>query len=195
MGLEGISPFSSLFCAFLRFLGGNLPFFFAFLRFVLEQGANNCNLLEKWGIPLRPPSRTSGILRFFLWLEIGQFSPHFGAISLLNYTANLEKRGKVHWRKFKSSGDGAPKLQISVPCRGRTCPEPILSEIPFLPSGRPRPDPSPNPPPASSLSATKKSSFGVPEKRGFEDKNCLGRGGVGREKKGIKDAQNKVGFC
>ena len=43
MGLEGISPFSSLFC-------GNLPFlalFFAFLRFILEQGTNNCNLLEK----------------------------------------------------------------------------------------------------------------------------------------------------
>ena len=51
----------------------------------------------------------------------------FGAISLLNYTVvNLEKREKnVHWRKkFKiSSGDGAPKLQISVPCRGRTCTE------------------------------------------------------------------------
>ena len=33
MGLEGISPFSSLFCAFLPFFGGNLPFFGAFLRF------------------------------------------------------------------------------------------------------------------------------------------------------------------
>ena len=28
---------------------------------------------------------------------------------------------KIQWRA--SSGDGAPKLQISVPCRGRTCPE------------------------------------------------------------------------
>ena len=27
---------------------------------------------------------------------------------------------KIQWRA--SSGDGAPKLQISVPCRGRTCP-------------------------------------------------------------------------
>ena len=54
----------------------------------------------------------------------GQFSPHFGAISLLNYTVNLEKNEKVHWRKFKKpSGDGAPKLQISVPCRARTRPE------------------------------------------------------------------------
>ena len=46
MGLEGISPISSLFCGNLPFFGGNLPFFFAFLRFILEQGANNCNLLE-----------------------------------------------------------------------------------------------------------------------------------------------------
>ena len=30
----------------------------------------------------------------------------------------------MHWRIFKKySGDGAPKLQISVPCCGRTCPE------------------------------------------------------------------------
>ena len=57
MVLEGISPFFALFCAFLRFFGGNLPFFalfFAFLRFILEQGANNCNLLEKWAISVRP---------------------------------------------------------------------------------------------------------------------------------------------
>ena len=53
----------------------------------------------------------------------GQFCPHFGAISLLNYTVNLEKREKTSTRENskKSSGDGAPKLQISVPCRGRTC--------------------------------------------------------------------------
>ena len=56
--------------------------------------------------------------------EIGQFSPHFGAFSLLNCTVDLEKREKIHWRKFKkSSGDSAPKLQISVPCLGRTFPE------------------------------------------------------------------------
>ena len=69
--------------------------------------------------------RRDRILRFFLLPEIGQFSPHFGAISLLNYTVNLEKRErKVRWRKFKkSSGDGAPKLQICVPCRGQMRPE------------------------------------------------------------------------
>ena len=58
MGLEEISPFSSLFGGNLPFFGGNLPFFGGnlpfFLRFILEQGANNCNWLEKWGISLRP---------------------------------------------------------------------------------------------------------------------------------------------
>ena len=66
----------------------------------------------------------TGILRFFLRPEIGQFSPHFEVISLLNYTENLEKKEKnplektqkIQWRNF-------PKLQISVPCRVRTCPD------------------------------------------------------------------------
>ena len=67
--------------------------------------------------------RRDMILRFFLRPEIGQMSPHFGAISL-SHTVNLEKRERFRWRKFKkSSGDGALKLQISVPCRGRTRPE------------------------------------------------------------------------
>ena len=35
MGLEGVSPFSSLFCAFLRFFCGNLPFS---ALFALEKG-------------------------------------------------------------------------------------------------------------------------------------------------------------
>ena len=33
---------------------------------------------------------------------------------------NTGEKAKIQWRA--SSGDGAPKLQISVPCRGRTCP-------------------------------------------------------------------------
>ena len=56
------------------------------------------------------------------------FSRFWGA-RLTNYTENLEKKQKIQWRA--SSGDGAPKLQISVPCRGRTCPErsqPSLTE-------------------------------------------------------------------
>ena len=69
--------------------------------------------------------RRDRILRSFLRPEIGQFSAHFGAISLLTYTENLEKKEKnIHWRKFrKSSGEVSPKLQISVPCRGQTCPD------------------------------------------------------------------------
>ena len=36
----------------------------------------------------------------------------------------MGKREKIHWRNFKkSSGDGALKLQISVPFRGRMRPE------------------------------------------------------------------------
>ena len=55
----------------------------------------------------------TGFYGFFLPLEIGPFSPHFGAISLLNYTVNLEKRENIHWRKGKkSSGDAAPKCRF-----------------------------------------------------------------------------------
>ena len=50
----------------------------------------------------------------------------FGAIALLNYTENLEKREKSTGEKSKkSSGETSPKLQISVPCLGRTCPDKI----------------------------------------------------------------------
>ena len=43
----------------------------------------------------------------------------------LNYTVNQEKREKKSTgeKSKESSGDGAPKLQISVPCRRRTCPD------------------------------------------------------------------------
>ena len=87
------------------------------------------DILESRNVHISGPKNHGGqrrdrILRFFLYSEIGQFSPHFGAISFLNYTVNLENRGENPLEKIqKSSGDGAPKLQISVPCRGRTCPE------------------------------------------------------------------------
>ena len=57
MGLEGISHFLRFLRFSLLFFAGISPsfaLFFAFLRFILEQGANNCNLLERWGISLRP---------------------------------------------------------------------------------------------------------------------------------------------
>ena len=47
--------------------------------------------------------RRDRILRFFLRPEIGQFSPHFGAISLLNCTVNLEKRGENPLEKIKKN--------------------------------------------------------------------------------------------
>ena len=54
-------------------------------------------------------------------MDFSLLSPDFRGLVLLNYTESLEKKQKIQWRA--SSGDGAPKLQISVPCRGRTCPE------------------------------------------------------------------------
>ena len=49
--------------------------------------------------------RRDRILRIFLRPEVGQFSPHLGAISLLNCTMNLEKREKdpletIHKKKL-----------------------------------------------------------------------------------------------
>ena len=55
-------------------------------------------------------------------LDFSLLSPDFRGLVLLNCTSILEKKQKIQWRA--SSGDGAPKLQISAPCRGRTCPEP-----------------------------------------------------------------------
>ena len=59
------------------------------------------------------------------------FSSHFRAISLLHYTKNLEKKEKIPGENSpqKSNGDGAPKLQISVPCRGRARPEKCVCVI------------------------------------------------------------------
>ena len=54
-------------------------------------------------------------------LDFSLLSPDFRGLVLLHYTYILEKKQKIQWRA--PSGDGALKLQISVPCRGRTCPE------------------------------------------------------------------------
>ena len=55
----------------------------------------------------------------------GQFSPRSGAISFRITHLKPGETGKNPPEKIqkKSSGDSAPKLQISVPCRGRTCPD------------------------------------------------------------------------
>ena len=52
-------------------------------------------------------------------LDFSLLSPDLRGVVLLNCTSKLEKEQKIQWGA--SSGDGAPKLQISVPCRGRTC--------------------------------------------------------------------------
>ena len=43
----------------------------------------------------------TGFYAFFLRMEIGQFSPRVGAISLRKYTENLEKKEKTPRRKLK----------------------------------------------------------------------------------------------
>ena len=61
--------------------------------------------------------RRGRILRILLRPEIGHFSP-------LKNTEHLEKRENIHGRKFKkSNGAYSPRLQVSVACRGRTCPD------------------------------------------------------------------------
>ena len=82
--------------------------------------------------------RRDRILCFFLRPEIGQISPHLGAISLQNYTENLEKEEKSLEKKNPLSGEGAPKLQISVPCYGRTLPEGLSPSLQWLFWGRAR---------------------------------------------------------
>ena len=62
-------------------------------------------------------------LRIFLHTQINHF-PTFGGDFPTKQDRKPGEKKKVHLRHFKqSSGDGAPKLQISVPCRGRTCPD------------------------------------------------------------------------
>ena len=60
----------------------------------------------------------TGFCAFVLRPEIGQFSPHFWGDFL----------SKLH----RNPGESAPKLQISVPCRGRMCPE-TFSQFPWAP--------------------------------------------------------------
>ena len=77
----------------------------------------NFNRKQNQDRQIHDSQRRDRILRLFLRLEIGQFSPYFGAISLLDCTENLEKKDKIRLEKFKkSSGETSPKLQICVPC-------------------------------------------------------------------------------
>ena len=67
--------------------------------------------------------RRDRILRPFLRPEIGQFSPHFGMISLPNYTENLEKNEKhplekiqkIQWRRRPEIADFCPLSWSNAP--------------------------------------------------------------------------------
>ena len=72
----------------------------------------------------------TGFYALFSARKSGDFLHVLGCFSYQIAHKILEKQGKIHWRKFKkSSGDGAPKLQISVPYRGQTCPEKICTNF------------------------------------------------------------------
>ena len=78
---------------------------------------------QGWQKTWQPETWQDSALFSLPW-KSGHFSPHFGAISCLNCTENLERKENIHRRKLKnSSGDGALELQISVSCRGQTRPD------------------------------------------------------------------------
>ena len=86
---------------------------------------NKCSKSKNRDRKNHDSQRRDRILRFFLRPGIGQFSPHFGAVSSLSYTVNLEKGKKMHWRKLKKiQWRRRPEIaDFAVPCCGRTCPE------------------------------------------------------------------------
>ena len=68
----------------------------------------------------------TGLYAFFSSRKSGNFLYILGRFPYSTTQKNLEKKEKIHWRKFNKCS-GGPKLQISVPCRGRTCPDyPVL---------------------------------------------------------------------
>ena len=84
---------------------------------------------------------TARILRFFLRPEIGTFSPQFWGDFLTKLHRKPGEKGKTSTgeNSKKSSGDGAPKLQISVPSqprgKSRNCPERAVFLAQFAPFG------------------------------------------------------------
>ena len=68
--------------------------------------------------------RRDKTLRLCLRPQIRHFSPDFETVLLLSYTETLEKEEKHQLKKFqKTRGENSLKLQISVACHGRTCPD------------------------------------------------------------------------
>ena len=88
-----------------------------------QQGAQRLQRRSKsqWkhtylGTKIHHSQRRDRILLFFLRPEIGQFSPHFSAISLLHCTVNpetlkkypLEKIQEIQWRRRPEIADFCP---------------------------------------------------------------------------------------
>ena len=72
--------------------------------------------------------RRDRILRFFSTRELGNFLHILGRFLTNLHRKPGERLAKHPLGKIIPSGDGAPNLQISVPCRGRTRPD-MLSTI------------------------------------------------------------------
>ena len=78
-----------------------------------ELQANNPKCFKFGNERTMTASHVTGFYAFFLRPEIGQLSPHFWAVSLLNCTVNLEKRGK------KTTGENSKNPLETAPrdCR------------------------------------------------------------------------------
>ena len=80
--------------------------------------------------------RHDTILRFLSARRSDKFLHIFGGDFLTKVHRKPGERGKIPLEKIQNlSEDGAPKLQISVPCRGRTCPELTMQDL-FVVIGR-----------------------------------------------------------
>ena len=69
-----------------------------------------------WDRKTHDSQRRDGILRFLLRPEIGQISPHFVAISLLNHTGDLERRGRNPLAEIKNNLQRRRRPEIADFC-------------------------------------------------------------------------------
>ena len=90
-------------------------------RFLLDTVKKHMDNLREWRYigaekPMTATDRRDRILRCFLCPDIGQVSPHFRGHFLTKLHRKPGEKGqKIHRRKFKkSSGEGAPKLQMNL---------------------------------------------------------------------------------
>ena len=96
-----------------------------------------CLLGWRWTLREPPLLRTrvlgeKNLWQTGMWQDSTLFSPPGNRAIFSTFWGDLlseldrktwRKRKQIHWRKFKRSGETSLKSQISVPCRGRTCPD------------------------------------------------------------------------